>query len=91
MNGDNYSPKIVDGMKTIVCKLRNNPMGYTSVAYPIDVRHVPEWFKELPFDTSLMEETIVEKKVENLLSVLKWDITNNTQIDSNFDKLFTFG
>jgi len=91
MHGDNYSMKIMDGMKVIVCKLKNNPMGYTSVAYPIDVLHIPDWFKELPFDNSLMEITIVNKKVENLLGVLKWDITNNTQINSKFDTLFSFG
>ena len=90
MHGDNYSMKIVDGMKVIVCKLKNNPMGYTSVAYPIDVLHIPEWFKELPFDNSLMESTIVDQKVENLLGVLDWDITNNTQINSTFDSLFSF-
>jgi DNA polymerase elongation subunit (family B) len=90
MHNDNYSMKIVDGMKIIVCKLKNNPMGYTSVAYPIDVMHIPEWFKELPFDNGLMEETIVTQKVENLLGVLDWDIANNTQINSKFDSLFSF-
>lgn len=90
MYGDNYSMKIVDGMKIIVCKLKSNPMGYTSVAYPIDVLHIPQWFKDLPFDNSLMEETIVDKKVENLLGVLNWDLTNNTQINSKFDSLFEF-
>jgi DNA polymerase elongation subunit (family B) len=90
MHGDNYSQQIVDGMKVIVCKLRPNPMGYTSVAYPIDVLHIPEWFKTLPFDNGLMETTIVDKKVENLLGVLKWDLTNNTQIKTKFDSLFSF-
>lgn len=90
MHGDNYSMKIVDGMKVIVCKLKNNPMGYTSVAYPTDEAHIPEWFKDLPFDNELMEETIVVKKVENLLGVLKWDISNRTQIKSTFSSLFDF-
>jgi len=90
MHGDNYSMKIVDGMKIIVCKLKSNPMGYTSVAYPIDVLHIPQWFKDLPFDNGLMESTIVDKKVENLLGVLNWDLTNNTQISSKFDSLFEF-
>jgi DNA polymerase elongation subunit (family B) len=89
MNGDNYSMKIVDGMKVIVCKLRPNPMGYTSVAYPTDVLHIPDWFKDLPFDSSEMEDTIA-KKFENLLGVLNWDITNNTQVKSSFDSLFSF-
>lgn len=90
MHGDNYSMKIVDGMKIIVCKLKSNPMGYTSVAYPIDVLHIPQWFKDLPFDNGLMESTIVDKKVENLLGILGWDLTNNTQISSKFDSLFEF-
>jgi hypothetical protein len=90
MNGDNYSPKIVDGMKIITCKLKSNPMGYTSVAYPIDVAHIPQWFKDLPFDDEAMEAAVVDKKVENLLGVLKWDITNNTSIHSTFSSLFEF-
>jgi len=90
MHGDNFSMKIVDGMKIIVCKLKSNPMGYTSVAYPIDVLHIPQWFKDLPFDNNLMEATVVDKKVENLLGVLNWDLTNNTQISSKFDSLFEF-
>jgi hypothetical protein len=76
-------------MKVIVCKLRPNPMGYTSVAYPTDVLHIPDWFKDLPFDSSEMEDTIA-KKFENLLGVLNWDITNNTQVKSSFDSLFSF-
>lgn len=90
LNGDNYSMKIVDGMKIIVCKLKPNPMGYTSVAYPIDVLHIPQWFKDLPFDDKEMEEAVVTQKVENLLGVLDWDVSNNTRIDSTFDSLFSF-
>lgn len=90
MHGDNYSMKIIDGMKTIVCKLAANPMGYKAVAYPIDEKHLPKWFKTLPFDDKLMEETIVTKKVENLLGVLNWDITNETRINSTFKSLFSF-
>jgi hypothetical protein len=90
LNGDNYSLAIVDGMKTIVCKLKNNPLGYTSVGYPTDESHIPDWFKALPFDDSLMEDTIVDQKVENLLGVLDWDIANHTDIRSTFDSIFQF-
>ena len=90
MHGDNYSIAIVDGMKTIVCKLKDNALGYTSVGYPTDETHIPSWFKELPFDDNLMEATIVDQKVENLLGVLDWDIPNNTDIKTTFDSLFTF-
>ena len=89
MMGDNYSMSIVDGMKTIVCKLRDNPLGYTSVGYPTDESHIPDWFKNLPFDNDLMEVTIVDQKVENLLGVLEWGIADNTDIKTTFDSLFT--
>jgi hypothetical protein len=90
MHGDNYSTAIVDGMKTIVCKLKDNPLGLTSVGYPTDETHIPQWFKDLPFDDSTMEMTIVDQKVENLLGVLDWDIAANTDIKTTFDDLFDF-
>jgi DNA polymerase elongation subunit (family B) len=90
MHSDNYSMAIVDGMKTIVCKLKDNPLGYTSVGYPTDELHIPAWFKELPFDDAAMETTIVDQKVENLLGVLEWNIPEHTDIATTFDTLFSF-
>jgi DNA polymerase elongation subunit (family B) len=90
MHGDNYSMAIVDGMKTVVCKLRDNPLGYTSVGYPTDGTHIPQWFKDLPFDQDSMEMGIVDQKVENLLGVLEWQIAESTDIKTTFDALFTF-
>lgn len=90
LHSDNYSMSIVDGMKTIVCKLKDNPLGYTSVGYPTDETRLPSWFTDLPFADSNMESTIVDQKVENLLGVLGWDIASNTDIRSTFDELFTF-
>jgi DNA polymerase elongation subunit (family B) len=91
MYGDNYSMSIVDGMKTIVCKLKPNPLGLTSVGYPTDEARIPQWFKDLPFDDSLMEDTIVDQKVENLLGVLNWDISVNVDVKSTFQDFFKFG
>jgi len=91
VNGDNYSMKIVDGMKVIVCKLRNNPLNFTSIAYPTDELRLPKWFCELPFDDSEMERTLVDEKIENLLGVLGWDLRSNTDTSSTFDELFTIG
>ncbi len=91
VNSDNYSMKILDGMKVIVCKLKPNPLNFTSVAYPVDELRLPKWFQELPFDDQAMEATLVDKKVENLLGVLKWDLKANTDTNSTFDDLFSFG
>ena len=90
MNGDKYSQTIVDGMKVIVCKLKQNPLGYTSVAYPTDELRLPKWFKELPFDNEAMEETIIDNKLGNLIGVLNWDVQSTLQ-HNTFQTLFDFG
>ena len=88
MNGDKYSLQIVDGMKTIVCKLKANPLGWTSIGYPTDEQQLPAWFKELPFDDSEMEATVVDQKIDNLLSVLEWDLASSTNTENTFETLF---
>ena len=88
MNSDNYSMAVVDGMKTIVCKLRPNPLGWTSIGYPTDEQHLPQWFKELPFDDAEMEATVVDGKVDNLLGVLDWDLASATNTANTFQNLF---
>jgi len=81
-NSDNYSLPITDGMKVVVCKLKNNPMGYTSVAYPTDELNLPQWFKELPFDEEAMEESVVDKKVENVLGPLGFELSKTTESET---------
>jgi len=90
MNGDKYSQEIVDGMKVIVCKLKQNPLGYTSVAYPTDELRMPEWFKELPFDDAAMAETIIDNKLDNLIGVLNYPL-EDTKRHNTFNSLFDFG
>jgi len=90
MNGDNYSMQIVDGMKTIVCKLKSNALGWTSIGYPTDEQRLPAWFTALPFDDGLMEATVVDQKVDNLLGVLDWDLAAATNTENTFTSLFDF-
>jgi hypothetical protein len=90
MNSDNYSMQIVDGMKTIVCKLKSNALGWTSIGYPTDEQRLPTWFTELPFDNDAMEATVVDKKVDNLLGVLNWDLASATNTENTFTALFSF-
>jgi DNA polymerase elongation subunit (family B) len=90
MNGDKYSQEVVDGMKVIVCKLKANPLGYTSVAYPTDELRIPEWFKELPFDDAAMAETIIDNKLDNLIGVLNYPLEDTKQ-HTTFGSLFEFG
>jgi DNA polymerase elongation subunit (family B) len=89
MYDDKYSMQITDGAKVIVCKLKDNPMGFTSVAYPVDELRLPQWFKDLPFNHEEMESTIIDNKLENLIGVLGWDIRSTEQTNT-FNKLFDF-
>ena len=90
MNNDAYSIEIADGMKTIVCKLKDNPLNMTSIGIPTDEKRIPDWFKDLPFDDNAMETAIITKKIENLLGVLKWDLKSSHE-DTTFGDLFDFG
>lgn len=89
IHGDKYSMNIVDGMKVIVCKLKDNPLGYTSVAYPVDELRLPKWFTDLPFDHEEMEITIINNKIDNLIGILDWDVRSTEQTNT-FNSLFEF-
>jgi DNA polymerase elongation subunit (family B) len=86
---DQHAMKIIDGQKVIVCKLKetsNNNL--SSIAYPVDEVHLPDWFLTLPFDESEMMAGIVDKKVENLLGVLNWDLSRASKQNEMFESLF---
>ena len=89
MFNDKYSMNITDGAKVIVYKLKANPLGFTSVAYPVDELRLPQWFKDLPFEHSEMEAVIIDKKVSNLIGVLNWDLLS-TKEKTTADSLFKF-
>jgi len=89
MYQDKYSMSITDGQKVIVCKLKPGPLGFTSVAYPVDELRLPQWFKDLPFDHTEMEQTIIDNKLDNLIGVLKWDV-GSTEEKNTFNSLFEF-
>jgi len=86
---DAYSMGIMDGMKVIVCKLKSNALGYTSIAYPTDEMHIPAWFKEMPFDEEAMEESVLNKKINNVLGAMGWDLTrmNESKVLGTFFEL----
>lgn len=86
---DHYSMNITDGAKVVVCKLKPNPAGINSIAYPVDEMNLPDWFKDLPFDTDAMEEALIDKKLDNLLGVLKWDLAAQKD-NTTFGDMFSF-
>ena len=63
---------------------------YLNCPPPTPMRnYMPQWFKDLPFDDGLMETTVIDEKLENLIGVLEWDISS-TRSDNTFSKLFDF-
>jgi hypothetical protein len=85
---DYYATRITDGTRIIVCQLLKNSHKMTSIAYPVDEAHLPEWFKKLPFDHRGMEEVIVDMKLSNLVGVLDWDLSQTKNNDN--DEFFVF-
>jgi len=85
---DTKSLEITDGSKIIVCKLKENQFKMNSVAFPIDMDDVPDWFKKLPFDDLDMEKTALDKKIENLLDVLDWRLSENIVTDNFYNDFF---
>lgn len=88
LKNDNHSMPITDGMKTIVCKLKKNQYEFTSIGYPIDEERLPDWFKELPFDIEGMEDSVVSKKIENLLGDMGWKLIDGED-KTTFNDIFT--
>jgi DNA polymerase elongation subunit (family B) len=88
---DQHAMRIIDGQKIIVCKLKETAdNNLSSIAYPVDEVHLPNWFLNLPFDTDGMQAGIVDKKVENLLGVLKWDLSRTNKEHAHLETLFDF-
>lgn len=88
---DQHAMRIIDGQKIIVCKLKETSENVlTSIAYPVDEPHLPEWFLNLPFASDEMMASIVDKKVENLVGVLKWDLSRTNKEYAHLESLFDF-
>ena len=91
INKDNNSLKILEGTKIVVCKLKVTPDNtLESIAYPIDEPHLPEWFKSLPFDDEEMMQVSVNKKLDNILGALKWDLSVTEPRREILESLFDF-
>jgi len=92
INNDQHAMRIIDGQKIIVCKLKETSENrLSSIAYPVDEAHLPDWFLTLPFDTDGMQAGIVDKKVENLVGCLKWDLSRTQKEHAHLETLFDFG
>lgn len=88
MYNDQYVGRIKDGTRIVVYALKKNSHAITSIAFPVDEPHMPDWFKKMPFDDNAMEEVVIDKKLENLVGVLDWDLSQTKNNDN--DEFFIF-
>lgn len=73
---DKKTPKILDGNKIIVCKLKpNNAYNMNSIAFPVDLAIFPDWFKSLPFDEQSMKDSVVDTTIDTIFGVLGWKLS----------------
>jgi len=92
INNDQHSMRIIDGQKVTICKLKETvDNSLTSIAFPVDEPHLPEWFLSLPFASDEMMIGIVDKKVKNLVGCLKWDLSKTHKEHEHLATLFDFG
>ena len=85
-------PSIVDGDKTIVCKLLPNPYRMTSISYPTTHMEIlPQWFKDLPFDNTEMSKTILKQKLDNIFGILNMNLGIEENVETTFQNEDLFG
>ena len=63
-----------DSVETLY--LLPNENDFKTVALPVGATYIPEWFKQLPFDTRRNQDKILENALENTVAqVLDWDLS----------------
>ena len=91
VNNDMASPQLMNGHRLIFLKVKYpNKYNIKNIGLPYDIDIIPDWFKELPFDTDSMIDSILMKKIENLTAPMDWkfDLHKNAwdeQFDGGFD------
>jgi len=91
MANDMETMKIPDGAKVMSLPLiegADNP--YSRVSYPVDETRLPTWFLELPFDVDEMMKTNIDKKVNNLLGIMNWDLSRTDLDNEAFEEMFVY-
>jgi len=89
MNNDNTALRVLNGSRIIVCYLNETYDNVLSnIAYPTDEPHLPDWFKNLPFDVEKMTEIVLDNKIKNIFGVLNWDLRNTNKTHILYNDLF---
>lgn len=71
--GDDVSKPITSGNKIKYFYLKKNMYGFTSIAFPSDISHLPQWFLDnFTIDIDKIENKLIDLKVKNLFDALNW-------------------
>jgi DNA polymerase elongation subunit (family B) len=68
-------PEIISGSKIKILWLKENPYGFTNIAFPSETETLPEWFKKhFDVDMAAMEQKLVDQKLQNIFDALDWSV-----------------
>ncbi len=68
--------QIREGDSVEILYLLPNDDGFKSIALPVGMTYIPDWFKNLPFDTRRNQEKILDNALNNTVGeVMDWDFT----------------
>ena len=77
------------GDKGVIFYLKQNPMGFKSVAFPADMQDLPEWFTEnFNIDLKATEEKMIDAKLLKIFKALKHELPTIQR--SHLNNFFTF-
>ena len=72
---DKGSAPIKSGNKIKVFYLKNNDMGFTSIAVPGELDNLPFWFKrDFNVDIKKTEQKLIDLKLESIFNPMKWQV-----------------
>jgi hypothetical protein len=81
---DYVNPRIYGGDKIKVYHLEENQFRFKTLALPSDSDSFPPWFKEyFRLNKQVMEEKLIEKKLERLFNALDWPLPTRAEIVAN--------
>lgn len=81
---DYVNPRIYGGDKIKVYHLEENQFKFKTLALPSDSDSFPSWFGEyFRLNKKVMEEKLIEKKLEKLFAALDWPLPTRAEIVAN--------
>jgi len=86
---DQGAKPVKSGDKIAILYLKPNYLKMTSIAFPADMSHLPEWFNEnFQVDMKVTEEKMIDLKISGIFEALDFETPSPQQAFLN--QVFTF-